>query len=57
VRVVDAARIPKRPYKPDLAINTALGLMGGLCLGVGVRHHAVSARIARSNSRATLLSI
>ena len=34
VRVVDPAQPPKGPYKPDLTMNTALGLLTGLFLGV-----------------------
>ncbi|MGJ5813091.1 polysaccharide biosynthesis tyrosine autokinase [Paludibaculum fermentans] len=34
VRVVDPAKIPTRPYKPSFATNAALGLLGGLCLGI-----------------------
>ena len=34
VRVVDAAEIPDRPYKPRKLLNLALALMIGLCLGV-----------------------
>ncbi|MBI3281352.1 MAG: polysaccharide biosynthesis tyrosine autokinase [Acidobacteria bacterium] len=34
VRIVDAARPPKSPYKPKLLWNSALGLLGGLFLGV-----------------------
>ncbi|QOY86260.1 GumC family protein [Paludibaculum fermentans] len=34
VRVVDAAMAPKRPYKPNLPINAALGLICGLFAGV-----------------------
>src|SRR6266566_73537 len=33
VRVVDPARIPKRPYKPDALLNEELGLLTGLVLG------------------------
>ena len=34
VRVVDAARAPRFPYKPNAPMNSALGLMAGLFLGV-----------------------
>jgi succinoglycan biosynthesis transport protein ExoP len=34
VRVVDPARVPGSPYKPDTRRSTALGLLGGLFLGV-----------------------
>ncbi|MDP2999980.1 MAG: GNVR domain-containing protein, partial [Bryobacterales bacterium] len=34
VRVVDAARAPRGPYKPNVPMNTALGLMAGMFLGV-----------------------
>lgn len=36
VRVVDPALAPKRPYKPSLPLNTALGLLGGLFFGVAL---------------------
>lgn len=36
VRVVDAALAPKRPYKPSLPLNAALGLLGGLFFGVAL---------------------
>lgn len=34
IRVVDAARIPPKPYKPDVPINAGLGLCAGLFIGV-----------------------
>ena len=34
VRVVDAAKAPKRPYKPNIPTNAGLGLMSGLFLGI-----------------------
>lgn len=34
VRVLDAAKTPKLPYKPKLKMNAALGLLGGLFLAV-----------------------
>jgi capsular exopolysaccharide synthesis family protein len=34
VRVVDAAKPPRLPYKPNYPLNSALGLMGGLFMGV-----------------------
>ena len=34
IRVVDAARAPRGPYKPDATRNSALGLLAGLFLGV-----------------------
>lgn len=34
IRVVDAARPPRRPYKPKLAQNAGLGLVAGIFLGV-----------------------
>src|SRR5437867_2379857 len=34
VRIIDAAEPPKRPYKPSLPINGAVGLLSGLCIGV-----------------------
>lgn len=34
VRVVDRARVPTVPYKPRMSFNTALGLLGGLTIGL-----------------------
>jgi capsular exopolysaccharide synthesis family protein len=34
-RVIDAALVPRNPYKPNLPFNFALGALGGLVLGVG----------------------
>lgn len=36
IRVVDAAREPLGPYKPNGTMNSALGLMAGLFLGVAL---------------------
>jgi succinoglycan biosynthesis transport protein ExoP len=33
IRVVDAARVPIAPYKPNPPINAAIGMMGGFFLG------------------------
>ena len=33
IRVVDPARVPKRPYKPDAPLNSALGLFAGAFIG------------------------
>ena len=33
VRVVDPAKLPKRPYKPDIPLNSGLGLLSGVFLG------------------------
>jgi capsular exopolysaccharide synthesis family protein len=33
MRVVDPAKVPERPYKPDIFTSTALGLCGGIFLG------------------------
>jgi len=33
VRVVDPARVPKRPYKPDALLNVELGLLAGIVVG------------------------
>ena len=35
VRVIDAAKVPRRPYKPDLQTNAALGALAGLFCGIG----------------------
>ena len=34
IRVVDPAKPPRRPHKPHHALNSALGLLGGIFLGV-----------------------
>ncbi len=34
VRVVDPAKVPTRPYRPNFLMNAGLGLIGGLLLGV-----------------------
>jgi diguanylate cyclase (GGDEF)-like protein len=36
VRVVDTASVPGRPVSPDIPLNLALGIAGGLLLGVGL---------------------
>jgi capsular exopolysaccharide synthesis family protein len=36
IRIVDVARVPERPYEPNLPRNSAMGLMGGLLFGVVV---------------------
>src|ERR1019366_5970054 len=33
IRVVDPAKVPKRPYKPDVLLSSGLGLLSGLFLG------------------------
>jgi capsular exopolysaccharide synthesis family protein len=33
MRVVDPAKLPKLPYKPDIPISTALGLLSGIFVG------------------------
>ena len=33
MRVVDVAKLPKHPYKPDTSASTALGLLAGMFLG------------------------
>jgi receptor protein-tyrosine kinase len=35
VRIVSAARVPSRPYKPNLPFNVGIGAIGGLVLCVG----------------------
>jgi len=34
VRVVDAAKVPRAPYKPSLLFNALFGLLGGLFVGI-----------------------
>lgn len=36
LRVVDPASLPTKPYKPNLILINALGLLGGLALGAGL---------------------
>ena len=36
IRIVDAAEIPRRPVKPRVVLNLALGMMLGLGLGIGL---------------------
>jgi capsular exopolysaccharide synthesis family protein len=36
VLVIDRAKIPRLPYRPSLPMNAALGLFGGLSLGLGL---------------------
>jgi succinoglycan biosynthesis transport protein ExoP len=36
IRVVDAAEVPKRPVKPRVLLNLALGVILGLGLGIGL---------------------
>ena len=36
IRIVDAAEVPKRPVKPRVLLNLALGMVLGLGLGVGL---------------------
>jgi succinoglycan biosynthesis transport protein ExoP len=33
VRVVDPAKLPKKPYKPDIPLSSGLGLLSGILLG------------------------
>jgi capsular exopolysaccharide synthesis family protein len=35
VRIIDTATPPRKPYKPSLPLNTAVGLLAGCLLGVG----------------------
>lgn len=35
VRIIDPAKVPRRPYKPDPVQTSLIGLMAGLVLGVG----------------------
>jgi len=35
VHIVDAAEPPNKPYKPSIALNTFLGLLSGVFLGIG----------------------
>jgi capsular exopolysaccharide synthesis family protein len=34
VRVIDPAKIPSRPFKPNLPLNSAAGLLGGLMIAI-----------------------
>lgn len=36
IRVIDPARTPEKPYKPNLPLNGVAGLLGGLMLGIVV---------------------
>jgi len=36
IRIVDASEVPKRPVKPRIALNLALGAIVGLGLGIGL---------------------
>ena len=36
VRVLDPAKPPRNPYKPDIPVSASLGLMGGLFLGTAL---------------------
>jgi succinoglycan biosynthesis transport protein ExoP len=36
IRVVDPAKVPQRPYKPDIPISSSLGLLGGLFAGAAL---------------------
>jgi capsular exopolysaccharide synthesis family protein len=35
VRVIEQARTPRIPYKPNYLLNTIFGLVSGLCFGIG----------------------
>ena len=35
IHIVDAAEPPKKPYKPNTGLNTALGLLSGVFFGIG----------------------
>jgi capsular exopolysaccharide synthesis family protein len=35
IHVIDAAQVPKAPYKPNAVLNTALGLLSGAVFGFG----------------------
>lgn len=36
IRIIDTARVPSLPYSPNLPLNCAMGLCGGLVFGVGL---------------------
>ena len=36
IQIVEAAQPPRQPYKPNLALNTGLGLLSGVFLGIGL---------------------
>jgi capsular exopolysaccharide synthesis family protein len=35
IRIVDSARVPAAPYKPNVMMNAAAGSVGGFCLAAG----------------------
>jgi diguanylate cyclase (GGDEF)-like protein len=54
VTVLDPAGIPRRPFAPDVPLNLALGIAGGLLLGVGL---AVASHLIQPPARAGLRDI
>ncbi len=36
IRVVDPAKLPQKPYKPDVPVTASLGLLGGLFIGAAL---------------------
>ncbi len=59
IRVIDTARPPKRPYKPNLPLNAALGLFAGTICGVGfaVMRERADRSIQQPGDSALLLSV
>lgn len=55
----DPATAPSRPYKPDILLNTALGILAGLMLGVGVVHirESTDRRIRAPGETSSLLPV
>ena len=54
VTVLDPAGVPGRPVSPDIPLNLALGILGGMLLGVGL---ALVAHLVQPQARAGLRDI
>jgi capsular exopolysaccharide synthesis family protein len=59
IRVIDPARVPKSPYKPNRALNVAIGLFGGLItsLLIGIVRDGADRRIRAPGDIKCLLGI
>src|SRR5205814_2128111 len=59
IRVIEKARTPVIPYKPDFLLNTAFGLFSGLCLGIAfvVMHAGADRRIQEPGDTAFHLNV